>query len=304
MRTRMIHTSRKKAVKLMRDTLALRRTCCLPPEVLFETWSTFAHTWGGRERTNHGAKELKYGAPTKLPWPWERRYWAHAAAKCLPRHLDALRYLAEIYLCLTCGGSTLLFLLFPVSSSHFSASTVHNCCVPYLLHNRAFERPSYSCERSPIVDVGHKIVSGTLERYRSPTGTTAAHHELENLTTRLKNLIHTLDESSRFWHVPIPSGQDEADYKSALRGVLSQSRAAASELLAMLADVKASGSRKFSESAMATVRARTKEKTIKRLQDRLGALQNELSFCLTLINGQVSRPFVVATSLPSITSGS
>ncbi|KAK3375622.1 hypothetical protein B0T24DRAFT_718180 [Lasiosphaeria ovina] len=135
-----------------------------------------------------------------------------------------------------------------------------------------------------FVGLGYSIATGTVERYQSLTGTTAAHDELEGLTERLIGLIQTLGESSQFWDSPNAS-RDERVYMNALRDVVAKCQAVASELLAVLADGKASGSHKLSKSFMAATRSKGKDKAMRKLKSQFVELQKELTMCLALING-------------------
>jgi hypothetical protein len=46
-----------------------------------------------------------------------------------------------------------------------------------------------------FVDFGLKLLSGAVELYKSPSGTLAAHHELELVTTDLSALVIKLRQS-------------------------------------------------------------------------------------------------------------
>ncbi|KAJ3527586.1 hypothetical protein NM208_g10623 [Fusarium decemcellulare] len=135
-----------------------------------------------------------------------------------------------------------------------------------------------------FLDFGYKIAAETIERYTSVTGALTEHDELESLTTRLEALTATLDDSSTFWN-DHSTGADEPVYVQSLRDVVDSSRAVASDLLAALVQVRATGKHNLAESLVVTFQSRRKEKEIKTLETRFKNLQEELKICLALIVG-------------------
>ncbi len=119
-----------------------------------------------------------------------------------------------------------------------------------------------------FIDFGTSLISGTLERYRSATGTSIGNSELESITEDVKQLSIGLEANTK----------GSSKHETALKNLSGRCKDAADELLAVLVDLKVKGKHKKWESFKQAVRSIDKEKKIQ-VFGRGWKPSNGISFC-------------------------
>lgn len=146
-----------------------------------------------------------------------------------------------------------------------------------------FSALTIATSTAQFLEFGFNIVSGTFERYKSATGATASHSELEIVIGRLQDLQVTLQDSINTTY--LHSSPEQLSYVHSLGEVVEKSLAVSTKLLQVLQDVKSARHHNLAGSLVATFKSCGKEKQIRSLHDQLLGLQTELQLCLMLIVG-------------------
>jgi tRNA C32,U32 (ribose-2'-O)-methylase TrmJ len=129
-----------------------------------------------------------------------------------------------------------------------------------------------------FVDFSFSLISGTVERYRSASGTSAESSEIQALTKHLIDMLNTFETNSNS-----SSPQLQSQHESRLKHLCQACKAPAEELLMVLGFLQAKGKHKLTESLISTFKALGKERKIQKLRAQLNSVQTELILCLQLI---------------------
>jgi hypothetical protein len=129
-----------------------------------------------------------------------------------------------------------------------------------------------------FVGFASRVISGSVELFRSASSTSAECSEIEALTTQSMDMLRTLYASSRS-----TSPQLRSKYESKLKKLCGQCEDPAKRLLDILKSLKIKGKHRTTESSFLTLKPMEKEKEIQRLREQLHSVQTELVLCLQLI---------------------
>jgi hypothetical protein len=126
-----------------------------------------------------------------------------------------------------------------------------------------------------FIDFGSRLISGSMERYRSVSGTSAGNVELESITEDLKSIVDNLETKPAR-----PNTRQLSKLELTLEDLATKSKTAADELLVVLDDLKVRGRCKRLDSFIQAVRSIGKERKIQDLQKVLKTIERRLNTCL------------------------
>jgi len=133
-----------------------------------------------------------------------------------------------------------------------------------------------------FLEFGVKVVSGTWERYQAVAGAAENHIEIGSVASRLRQLASDIRRPFQD-EAPQSGPRINPQHGKQLERITKNCQDAANELLALLAELKASGRYKLAESLIITVKAIRKEKKVQQLNRKLLSTQSELSLCLVAL---------------------
>jgi len=130
-----------------------------------------------------------------------------------------------------------------------------------------------------FLEFGTNLVSGTFERYEAVAGATESHIEIESAVSRLQDLVKNVWPPSQVG-AETPGAKINPQHGRQLESITHNCQDVADQLIALLAELKATGEHKLVGSLLATFKAIRKEKKVQQLHRRLLSAQSELSLCL------------------------
>lgn len=131
-----------------------------------------------------------------------------------------------------------------------------------------------------FVDFGSKLLSGSIELYRSSHGCLETHQELELVTSNLKSVAIKIRQASPFpeGEVGRPLSHEDQHQEDSLHAICDEAARIADELLGKLASLKVKSEKnRVWESLKAVIKAAWSKEEIIVLSKRLSRLRNSLN---------------------------
>jgi hypothetical protein len=131
-----------------------------------------------------------------------------------------------------------------------------------------------------FVDFGSKLLSGTVELYRSSHGRLEIHQELELVTSNLKSVAIKIRRASPFpeGEVRRPLSEEDQRQEDSIHAICDEATRIADELVGKLASLKIKGEKnRVWESFKAVIKAAWSKEEIVALSKRLSRLRDALN---------------------------
>lgn len=131
-----------------------------------------------------------------------------------------------------------------------------------------------------FVDFGSKLLSGTVELYRSSVGFLEIHQQLELVTSNLKSVVIKMRQACQCeaGEGERPLREDDQRQEDSIHAICDEATRIADELLGKLANLKVKGEKhRVWESLKAVIKAAWSKEEIKALSGRLSQLREALS---------------------------